>query len=96
MTKRNFSSGCIRIEKPIELAAYLLRNDPNWTRQKIRNAIDSLERQVVRLPKPIAIQILYFTAWVDEAGMVHFRGKTSRPIGSFTGTYGKDRKPSAS
>lgn len=71
--KRNFSSGCIRIEKPIELATYLLQDDPNWTRQKILDAIDSLGTKIIRLPKPIPIWILYFTAWVDEGGIVHFR-----------------------
>jgi murein L,D-transpeptidase YcbB/YkuD len=73
-TKRSFSSGCIRVEKPIELAAYLLKDAPEWTPEKIVAAIDSRETQIVRLPKPIAVQILYMTAWVDQEGKaIHFR-----------------------
>jgi L,D-transpeptidase YcbB len=71
--KRNFSSGCIRIEKPVELAACLLEGDTNWTKQKLLDAIDSQKTQIVRLSSPIAVKILYFTAWVDEEGIVHFR-----------------------
>jgi murein L,D-transpeptidase YcbB/YkuD len=81
-TKRSFSSGCIRIEKPIELAEYLLRDDLEWTQEKIVEAIDSRETRIVRLPRPIAVQILYMTAWVDqEGGAIHFRGDV----------YGRDK-----
>ena len=72
-TKRSFSSGCIRIEKPIELAAYLLGGDVEWNRDKILAAINSSKTQIVWIPKPIAIHILYWTAWVDGDGTVHFR-----------------------
>jgi murein L,D-transpeptidase YcbB/YkuD len=73
-TKRSFSSGCIRIEKPIELAQYLLKDDPEWTREKIVKAIDNRETQIARLPRPIEVQILYMTAWVDQGGeAIHFR-----------------------
>ncbi|MGB5157559.1 MAG: L,D-transpeptidase family protein [Desulfobacterales bacterium] len=71
--KRNFSSGCIRIEKPLELATYLLHGNPNWTKQKLLDVIDSHETQIVGISNPIAVKILYFTAWVDEQGIVHFR-----------------------
>jgi murein L,D-transpeptidase YcbB/YkuD len=72
-TKRSFSSGCIRIERPIELAEYLLKDDPEWTREKIIEAIDDRETQILRIPKPIDVHILYWTAWVDQDGTVHFR-----------------------
>jgi len=71
--KRSFSSGCIRIEKPIELAEYLLRGDVKWTREKILASINSSKTQIVWIPKPIAIHILYWTAWVDGDGTIHFR-----------------------
>ncbi|MBU3946595.1 MAG: L,D-transpeptidase family protein [Proteobacteria bacterium] len=71
--KRDFSSGCIRIEKPVELAAYLLQVDTNWTKQKLLEAIDSQKTQIISLSNPIAVKILYFTAWVDEQGIVNFR-----------------------
>lgn len=72
-TKRNFSSGCIRIEQPVDLAEYLLRSDSKLTREVIRAVLDSGGRQVVRLPKPIPVHIVYYTAWVDEKGTVQFR-----------------------
>jgi murein L,D-transpeptidase YcbB/YkuD len=70
---RSFSSGCIRIEKPIELAEYLLQGQPEWNREKIVAAIHSKKTQIVWIPEPIAVHILYWTAWVDEDGTVHLR-----------------------
>jgi len=72
-TERAFSSGCIRIEKPIELAEYLLRDDPQWTRDNILAVIDKLVEQTVPLPKLIPIHILYCTAWANEDGSIQFR-----------------------
>jgi len=72
--KRSFSSGCIRIEKPIELAEYLLKDNPEWTQNELVDTIDSTETRIVRLLEPISVQIVYITAWVDEDGeTVHFR-----------------------
>jgi L,D-transpeptidase YcbB len=69
---RDFSSGCIRIEKPVELAKYLLQNDPQWPDQKIMETIESGVTTVVRIKDPIPVHLLYWTAWVTEAGTVHF------------------------
>ncbi len=71
-TKRSSSSGCIRVEKPIELAEYLLRADPKWTHEEILAAINSNKRQVVFIREPIAVHVLYWTAWVDEDDTIHF------------------------
>jgi murein L,D-transpeptidase YcbB/YkuD len=72
-TMRSFSSGCIRIEKPIELAEYLLRGQAEWTREKIVAAINSNKTQIVWIPEPIAVHILYWTAWVDQDAVIHLR-----------------------
>jgi murein L,D-transpeptidase YcbB/YkuD len=72
-TRREFSHGCIRIEKPFEFAEYVLRNDPDWTRENIEAAVALQKNRVVMLPEPIAVHILYWTAWVDEDGTVQFR-----------------------
>jgi murein L,D-transpeptidase YcbB/YkuD len=72
-SERTFSSGCIRVEKAIDLAAYLLREDPKWTRKNILAAIDEGNEQTVRLPEPMPIHLLYCTAWVDENDVVYFR-----------------------
>jgi murein L,D-transpeptidase YcbB/YkuD len=70
---RAFSSGCIRIEKPIELVEYVLRGDPKWNRDAVLAAIDRRVEQTVQLREPIPVHLLYWTAWVDAAGTVHFR-----------------------
>ena len=69
---RDFSSGCIRIEKPIELAEYLLQNDPQWPNEKITETIESGVTTVVRIKDPIPVHLLYLTAWVTETGTIHF------------------------
>ncbi|MCX5833111.1 MAG: L,D-transpeptidase family protein [Deltaproteobacteria bacterium] len=72
-TRREFSHGCIRIEKPLEFAEYVLRDDPEWTRENIQAAMALKKTRVVMLPEPIDVHILYWTAWVDEDGIVQFR-----------------------
>ncbi|MGD2217377.1 MAG: L,D-transpeptidase family protein [Gemmatimonadales bacterium] len=70
---RDFSSGCIRIEKPIELAEYVLAGDPSWTRDRIMAAIATGSEETVRLPQPIPVHLLYWTAWSDDDGSIQFR-----------------------
>jgi murein L,D-transpeptidase YcbB/YkuD len=68
---RNLSHGCIRVEKPLELAEYVLREQPEWTTERIRMAMHAEEEKHVPLKTPLPVHILYFTAWVDEAGLLH-------------------------
>jgi len=70
--RRTFSHGCIRIEKPLDLAVYLLKGYSDWKREDILRAIASRQRQVITLPEPVPIYIFYLTAWVDHGGLVHF------------------------
>ena len=70
---RGFSSGCIRVEKAMDLATYILRDDQDWSRQKILESIKNSERRVIRLRNPIPVHLLYLTAWVYEDGLLHFR-----------------------
>lgn len=70
---RAFSSGCIRLERPLDLAELLLHDDPNWSRERIDASVaDGVER-TVRLPQPIPVHLLYWTVWVDDAGVLQFR-----------------------
>jgi murein L,D-transpeptidase YcbB/YkuD len=72
-SRRDFSHGCIRVEKPDELAAWALKNNPGWTLERVRSAMQTGEDNVqIDLPKPIPVLILYGTAVVDEQGIVHF------------------------
>ncbi len=71
--KRAFSHGCIRLQEPEKLANYVLRNQPEWTPEKIREAMDSGEEKFVKVKDPIPVIITYYTAWVDENGKMNFR-----------------------
>jgi murein L,D-transpeptidase YcbB/YkuD len=80
--QRTFSSGCIRIEKPIDLAEYVLKGDPKWTREAILMAFEKSIEQTVKLSRPIYVHLLYWTAFVNDDGALEFR----------TDIYGRDRK----
>ena len=71
--ERDFSHGCIRLEKPVELADYLLKDDPKWSPQAIQAALATGEQVTVQLKKPLPVHILYWTAWVEKDGTVQFR-----------------------
>ena len=72
-TQRDFSSGCVRVERPIQLASLLLKNEPEWTREEILDTIQSGKTQVIWLSERIPVHLSYWTAWVDENGTTHFR-----------------------
>jgi murein L,D-transpeptidase YcbB/YkuD len=55
------------------MAQYLLRNHDEWTPEKISAAMNSGEEKHVKLKKPIPVIITYYTAWVDENGLLNFR-----------------------
>ncbi|KPK90987.1 hypothetical protein AMJ80_07780 [bacterium SM23_31] len=72
-TERTFSSGCIRIQKPVALAEYLLKDDPAWTREEILAEINKGIERTIDITEKINIHLLYWTAWADKEGTVHFR-----------------------
>ena len=72
-TDRALSHGCIRVERPLELALFVLQDDPAWTPERIRGLIDSGKRHVIHLPQRTKVHILYWTCWVDEQHTFHFR-----------------------
>ncbi len=69
---RTFSSGCIRVERPVTLVSELLRSE-EWTPDRVRDVIASGETMRVDLPKKLPIYLLYWTAWVEDDGFVYFR-----------------------
>ncbi|WP_305041654.1 L,D-transpeptidase family protein [Geoalkalibacter sp.] len=71
--QRTFSSGCIRIQRPADLAQYLLEDDPQWDCERLHLALNASEPQRVMLRRPMPVHLLYFTAWVDAEGIVQFR-----------------------
>jgi len=72
-SRRDFSHGCIRVEKPAKLAAWLLQDQPRWTLENIKKAMQSgPDNQQVNLSKPVPVVIVYLTAIVEENGEVYF------------------------
>lgn len=81
-SRRDFSHGCIRLEKPAELAAWLLRDQPKWTLDAVKAAMQSgPDNQQVNLNPPVPVVIIYLTAVVEESGEVYF----------FNDIYGHDK-----
>ncbi len=72
--RRLYSSGCIRIERPLDLAQYLLEDDAEWGDcMALLELIHGAEPRRVQLEEPLPVHLLYWTAWVDASGSVQFR-----------------------
>jgi murein L,D-transpeptidase YcbB/YkuD len=71
-SRRDFSHGCIRLERPADLAAWVLRDNPGSTPERIRAAMNGTATQQVNLAHPIPVLIVYATVIVLEDGVVHF------------------------
>ncbi|MDQ6843526.1 MAG: L,D-transpeptidase family protein [Bacteroidota bacterium] len=70
---RAYSHGCIRLSDPEKLANYLLKDDPKWTPDKITEAMNRDTEQFVAVKHPVPVFITYYTAWVDDNGVLNFR-----------------------
>ena len=71
-SRRDFSHGCIRLERPADLAVWVLRNNPGWNMDRVRAAMNGTTTQQVNLAHPIPVLIVYATVIVTEDGVVHF------------------------
>ena len=72
-SRRDFSHGCVRVEDPAALAAWVLRNDPAWNQERILAAMSGPTTQSVDLANPIQVILFYVTAVVmPEDGTIHF------------------------
>ncbi len=76
--ERFFSSGCIRLERPLDLARRLLGADPAWSGDALERALAAGRTVVIDLAAPMPIHVAYLTAWVDDAGVVQFRDDVYR------------------
>lgn len=71
---RDFSSGCIRVQKPMDLAEFVLQGDPVWNRENLSKALKTGgNEQYISLKEPVQVHLMYWTAWVDERDRVQFR-----------------------
>ncbi|MFI2812925.1 MULTISPECIES: murein L,D-transpeptidase [unclassified Microbulbifer] len=71
--ERAFSHGCIRLEKPLEFARLMLAEQNNWSENRIQHYLNTRRTRGVPLEQPLPVYIVYWTAWVDEEGMLQFR-----------------------
>jgi L,D-transpeptidase YcbB len=71
-SRRDFSHGCIRLEKPADLAVWVLRDNPGWNMDRVLAAMNGTPNQQENLVQPIPVLIVYGTAVVTEDGLVHF------------------------
>jgi murein L,D-transpeptidase YcbB/YkuD len=78
--RRDFSHGCIRVEEPVELAKFVLADDPEWTEERIVQAMTKGRSATLRLRDPFPVIITYTTAVVRD-GRVYF----------FPDIYGHDK-----
>jgi L,D-transpeptidase YcbB len=70
--RRDFSHGCIRVQNPLALAVWVLRDNPEWNEEKIAAAMNGDQTIQVNLTKPIPVLIIYSTAAVEPDGEVRF------------------------
>ena len=82
---RAFSHGCVRVEDPLRLAQFVLRDDPGWSAERLAAALPEASAQRVPLQRPIRVFIFYATAIATESGRVFF----------LDDIYGHDRKLAA-
>jgi murein L,D-transpeptidase YcbB/YkuD len=71
--ERTFSSGCIRIERPLELAEILLRGKDDPTRPKVEQFLAMDSPHKVDLKHPVTVMLLYLTAFTSQDGVLQFR-----------------------
>jgi len=81
--ERDLSHGCIRVEKPADLAAWALRHNPGWNLERVHAMMNGTENNVtVNLEKPIPVLLVYGTVAVDDKNNVFF----------FDDVYGYDKE----
>ncbi len=70
---RALSHGCIRLQNPTEFAKILLRAMPEWTDERINQAMNQKSERIVNLNRKIPVALVYLTFWADSKGQAHFR-----------------------
>lgn len=72
-SRRDFSSGCIRVEDPLALAEWILDGQGSWDRDALIEALAPAVTRSIPVRRPVPIHVLYSTAWAEPDGTVHFR-----------------------
>jgi murein L,D-transpeptidase YcbB/YkuD len=81
------SSGCTRVQDVRDLAAWILKDNPGWSRREIDAEIATQKRTTVKLAHGIPVAWIYLTGWANPDGTIAFRNdvygldnETSRPL----------------
>ena len=77
-TDRYLSHGCVRVDQSRELARHVLMSQPGWDAEALAAAIATGEKKMIRLKRAIPVQLMYWTAFVDDAGQLQFRADAYR------------------
>jgi murein L,D-transpeptidase YcbB/YkuD len=71
--RRDFSHGCVRVEDPLGLAAWVLKDEPDWPIDRIRGAVATGATRSINVSRPPRVVLFYMTAaFVPEDGSVQF------------------------
>lgn len=71
--QRAFSSGCVRVQRVLDLAGWLLGQNKDWTPMRVNVAVALGKSENVKLKKAVPVHFVYLTAWASGNGIVHFR-----------------------
>jgi murein L,D-transpeptidase YcbB/YkuD len=83
LADRASSSGCIRVEKPLELAAALIEGTPGWSPERIDQTVASGETRAIAIARPVPIYLLYWTVGLIEKHPLQERCLWSRPCSAY-------------
>lgn len=96
-TNRTFSSGCIRTERPLELAEWVLGDPARWNAASLRSAVDSGETRTLRVAKPVPVLLIYWTADRDDDGSIVFKpdpyGRDARELAALDSPFKLGKRP---
>ncbi len=70
---RAFSSGCVRVQRVLDLAGWLLNKKKDWTPMRVNVAVALGKSETVKLKKSVPVHFVYVTSWSTGNGIVHFR-----------------------
>lgn len=69
---RAFSHGCMRLEKPYEMARFVFDGKENFTQEKLDMLYNDSESRIVPIPS-LTVHTVYWSAWEDADGKANFR-----------------------
>ncbi len=72
-SQRDFSFGCVRVEKPLEFAELLLSDPTRWSLERIQDITRTQKTHTIRLPRPMPIWLVYMTVFAERGGTLSFR-----------------------